>query len=318
MIGITLGDANGVGPEIILRAYAAKNLTGNFVVIGDYSVVQFCNHYLSMNIPLHCMKGIHDYNRDALNIYDIGILTTDNISIGKISQKTGYASLKYIEIATKLALANELKAIVTLPVNKEAIRGTSNDFSGHTGFIATLCNISNYTMMLVSDKLIVTHISTHVSLRTAIENVRKEKILDVIRLTNAALKKLGKECRIAVAGLNPHAGENKAFGTEDAEEIAPAVILAKEEGINAAGPLAADTVFYLANKGTYDAVVCMYHDQGHIPIKLLDFESAVNVTLGLPIVRTSVDHGTAFDIAYKGIASTASFNNAFELAKKLI
>lgn len=318
MIGITLGDANGVGPEIFLRAYAAKNLRGNYVAVGDFSVVQFCNQYLSLNIPLHCMNGIDDYNRNALNIYDAGILSTDDISIGKISQKTGYASLKYIETATQLALDNELKAIVTLPVNKEAIRGTLKDFSGHTGYIGALCNTSNYTMMLVSEKLIVTHVSTHVSLRTAIENVRKVRILDVIRLTDVALKKLGKAGKIAVAGLNPHAGENKAFGAEDADEIAPAVKMAKEEGINASGPLAADTVFYLANKGTYDAVVCMYHDQGHIPIKLMDFESAVNVTLGLPIVRTSVDHGTAFDIAYKGIASTASFCNAFELAKKLI
>ena len=172
--------------------------------------------------------------------------------------------------------------------------------------------------MLVSNKLIVTHVSTHVSLRQAIENVRKEKILEVIRLTDTALRKLGKRSKIAVAGLNPHAGENNSFGTEDSREIAPAVNKARDEGIDVTGPLAADTVFYMANKGNFDAVVCMYHDQGHIPIKLLDFESAVNITLGLPIIRTSVDHGTAFDIAYQGLASTTSFCNAYELAKKLI
>ena len=173
-------------------------------------------------------------------------------------------------------------------------------------------------MMLVSDQLIVTHISTHVSLLEAIKNVRKERIIDVIRLTNDALKKISLKSRIAVAGLNPHAGENNAFGYEDSKEIAPAIASVRKEGIDAYGPMAADTVFYLTKKGNYDAVVCMYHDQGHIPIKLMAFESAVNVTLGLPIVRTSVDHGTAFDIAYKGIASISSFCNAIELAKKLI
>ena len=152
----------------------------------------------------------------------------------------------------------------------------------------------------------------------AIRNVKKDRILKVIHLTDRALKKIGKKSRIAVAGLNPHAGENNAFGLEDSNEIAPAVHAAVMEGIDAYGPLAADTVFYMALKNNYDAVVCMYHDQGHIPIKLIAFESAVNITLGLPIVRTSVDHGTAFDIAYKGIASTASFCNAIELAKKLI
>jgi 4-hydroxythreonine-4-phosphate dehydrogenase len=173
-------------------------------------------------------------------------------------------------------------------------------------------------MMLFSDALIVTHVSTHVSLRKAIERVKRERIVDVIRMTDSVLKKLGRSARIAVAGLNPHAGENNSFGTEDSEEIAPAVNEARKAGIDVAGPIAADTVFYRAKKDDFDAVVCMYHDQGHIPVKLLAFESAINVTLGLPIIRTSVDHGTAFDIAYKGVASLNSFVNAVDLAKKLI
>lgn len=318
MIGISIGDANGVGPEILLRAFKNKKLTGTLVAIGDFSVLKFCNQYLALNVPLHKMNGIDDFNPDSLNTYDVGILSEKDISIGQISEKTGYASLKYVETATQLALQKHIKALVTLPVNKEAIRGTVKDFSGHTGYIASLCNNSNYTMMLVSEKLIVTHVSTHVSLREAIDNVRKERILEVIRLTDTALKKLGKPSRIAVAGLNPHAGESNAFGCEDSEEIAPAVKMAIKQGMEVTGPLAADTVFYLAKKGQFDAVVCMYHDQGHIPIKLLDFDEAVNVTLGLSIVRTSVDHGTAFDIAYQGIASTSSFCNAYDLAKKLI
>ena len=318
MIGISTGDANGVGPEILLRTYKNEMLTGEFVAIGDFPVLNYCNQYLELNVPLHKMNGIHDFISGFLNIYDVGVLSDKDISIGKLSEKTGYAALKYVETGAQLALQKHIKALVTLPVNKEAIRGTLKDFSGHTGYIASLCNTTNYTMMLVSEKLIVTHVSTHVSLLEAINNVRKERILDVIRLTDTTLKKLGKRSRVAVAGLNPHAGENNAFGREDSEEIAPAVKIGVEEGMNVTGPVAADTVFYLAKKGQFDAVVCMYHDQGHIPIKLLNFEEAVNVTLGLPIVRTSVDHGTAFDIAYKGIASTASFCNACDLAKKLI
>lgn len=318
MIGISIGDANGVGPELLLRAYKSKKLAGAFMVIGDFSVLNFCNNYLALNVPLHKMNRMDDLKTGFLNIYDVDILSEKDITIGQISEKTGYASLKYVETGAQLALKKHIDALVTLPINKEAIRSTIKDFSGHTGYIASMCNTSNYTMMLVSEKLIVTHVSTHVSMREAIGQVRKERILDVIRLTDTALKKLGKTSRIAVAGLNPHAGENNSFGREDSEEIAPAVQLAIQEGMEVSGPHAADTVFFQANKGMFDAVVCMYHDQGHIPIKLLDFESAVNVTLGLPVVRTSVDHGTAFDIAYKGIASTSSLCNAFELAKKLI
>ena len=318
MIGISIGDANGVGPELLLKAFKNNRLAGDFMAVGDFSVLNFCNNYLALNVPLHKMDGIDDLKPGFLNTFDEGILSEKDITVGRISEKTGHASLKYVETGTQLALQKHIDALVTLPINKKAIRSTVKDFSGHTGYIASLCDTTNYTMMLVSEKLIVTHVSTHVSMREAIDQVRKDRILDVIRLTDGALKKLGKPSIIAVAGLNPHAGENNSFGSEDSEEIAPAVIMAIEEGMNASGPLAADTVFYQANKGLYDAVVCMYHDQGHIPIKLLDFEAAVNVTLGLSVIRTSVDHGTAFDIAYKGIASTSSLCNAFELAKRLI
>jgi len=318
MIGISAGDANGVGPEILLRAYKEGKLSGEFIAIGDFTVLKFCSDHLGLNVQFHSMSSEEDYRTGMLNVLDAAELTVNDISIGQLSTKTGNASLKYVESGTKLALKKKISGLVTLPINKEAIRATVKDFSGHTGYIAALCQTSDYTMMLVSEKLIVTHISTHVSLREAIERVQKDRILKVIRMTEGALKKMRKSARIAVAGLNPHAGENNSFGMEDSIEIAPAVELAKIEGINVTGPLAADTVFYLAKKGQFDAVVCMYHDQGHIPIKLLDFESAVNVTLGLPIIRTSVDHGTAFDIAYKGIASTDSFVNACNLAKALI
>jgi len=202
-------------------------------------------------------------------------------------------------------------------MNKEATRLSEPNFSGHTGYIASLCKEKNYTMMLASDKLMVTHVSTHVSMEAAVKAVKKERIYEVIKLTYTALKKLKSIPKIAVAGLNPHAGENGAFGKEELEEIIPAVERASMEGIQVEGPIAPDTVFLKAYKKEYDVVICMYHDQGHIPMKLLDFEGGVNITLGLQIIRTSVDHGTAFDIAYKGIASTRSLVEAYNFAVKL-
>jgi 4-hydroxythreonine-4-phosphate dehydrogenase len=318
MIGISMGDANGVGPEIVLRAYRDGKITCDFVVVGDFSVLNYCCKKLKLDVPLHHIKNWTDFKKGHLNVYDLGLLKEADVSVGQISEKTGFAALKYVETGTRLALDKSIAALVTLPVNKEAIRLAHPGFSGHTGYIAALCETTNYTMMLVSDLLIVSHVSTHVSQLEAIRNVKQERILDVIRLTRSALIKMGKRARIAVAGLNPHAGENNAFGVEDSTEILPAVEKARGEGIDANGPVPADTVFYRAVNGKFDAVVCMYHDQGHIPVKLLAFESAVNVTLGLPVVRTSVDHGTAFDIAWQGRASTESFVNAFNLAKELV
>ena len=317
MIGISPGDANGVGPEILLRAYKQGNLSDHFIVIGDFSVLDFCNNKLNLAVPLNIIKRPADGLRNTLNILDMALLGKEDIDIGQVSQKTGYASLKYIETMTYLALEKSISGMVTLPVNKQAVRLTSPSFSGHTGYIASLCGTSRYTMMLYSSELIVSHVTTHVPYADVIGYLNPERILEVIRLTHDVLKKLGKGNRIAVAGLNPHAGENNSFGMEDEQVIFPAVKAGVKEGMDVYGPVPADTVFYQAIKGKYDAVVCMYHDQGHIPIKLLAFESAVNVTLGLPVVRTSVDHGTAFDIAYRGIASTGSFINALHLAETL-
>ncbi len=318
MIGITLGDVNGVGPEILLRAFREGMLKEKFVVFGDRSALQKCDEKLGLGTRLHVMAEPSGFRPGAVNIYDSGLLDAEEITPGRISEKVGAAALQYMKKATLLALQGEIQSIVTLPVNKEAIRLTEPDFSGHTGYIADLCGTTNYTMMLVSDKLIVTHVSTHVSLREALERVKTSRILDVIRLTHDAVVKLRPQARIAVAGLNPHAGENGAFGSEEIDEIMPAVERArKEEGLDVSGPVAPDTVFHNAVNGNYEAVVCMFHDQGHIPLKLLDFDGGVNVTLGLPFTRTSVDHGTAYDIAGKGIASLTSFRNAFNLALEL-
>ena len=247
----------------------------------------------------------------------VALLEADDVPVGELSRESGQAALAYVAFATREALAGSLDAIVTLPMNKEATRLSAPDFTGHTGYIAGLCGTSGYTMMLATDELIATHVSTHVSLRDAIDAVTPGRIREVIDLTHDAVIRLGRPGPIAVLGLNPHAGEGGAFGREEIESIAPAVASAVGDGIDAVGPLPPDTVFASARAGNYSAVVCMYHDQGHVPMKLVAFEEAVNVTLGLPIVRTSVDHGTAFDIAWQGKASTTSFLNACAMARQL-
>ena len=317
ILGVTMGDSSGVGPEIALRAYKDGDVTENFVLIGDIGVLEFCNQKLGLDVPLRRISRPGECKTGALNVLDMGLLAPNDICIGQISQKSGVAARAYVEQAARLALQREIDAIVTLPMNKEATRLSDSNFTGHTELIAGICGEDNYTMMLYGNKLIVTHVSTHVSMADAVCMVKKERVLNVIRLTHQALSGVVKDLRIAVAGLNAHAGEHGSFGNEEVLEIQPAVEAARHQGINVDGPIAPDTVFYRAVKGQYDAVVCMYHDQGHIAMKLLDFEGGVNVTLGLPIIRTSVDHGTAFDIAYQGIASTQSYIRAFDLAKQM-
>lgn len=318
LIGITMGDASGVGPELILKAFVEGSLKGDFIVIGDYKILEYCNSLLDIGASLHPIKSTSQYEEGVLNVLDLGLMDKSNLCIGQVSKASGYAAYKYVDKATKMALEGTIDAIVTLPMNKEATRLSFSNFTGHTELIAEICGQDNYTMMLASDKLIVTHVSTHVSLQQAITLVKKDRVLNVIKLTHESLSSFIDKPRIAVAGLNPHAGENGAFGREELEEISPAVKAAQEIGIDVTGPIPPDTVFIKAVEKEYDAVVCLYHDQGHIPMKLLDFEGGVNVTLGLKVIRTSVDHGTAFDIAYKGIASSKSFVNAYNFARLLV
>jgi 4-hydroxythreonine-4-phosphate dehydrogenase len=305
--GITLGDSSGIGPEILLKAYSANELPRPFRVFGDRGVLEYYNEKLTLGVRI-----------DDLDIQDPGLLSVSDVQPGQLSAKSGAAARQYVVDATRAALAHRIRAVVTLPINKEATQMTDPKFTGHTELIGELCGAGDVTIMLVSDQLIVTHVSTHVSLKTAIARAKKGRVLKIIELTGAAVSRLRSNPQIAVAGLNPHAGENGLFGDEELQEIKPAVEAAKKEGIPVEGPLPPDTLFYLAvQKKKYDAIVCMYHDQGHIPLKLLDFEGGVNVALGLPIVRTSVDHGTAFDIAGKGLASTRSLLRAIELALRL-
>ncbi len=305
MIGITMGDANGVGPEILIRAAAASAIPAPFRVYGARAALTIAAARLDVGQTV----------LDQFDLIDPGSLSAADIVPGRVDGQVGAAAVDYVELATRHALAGTIEAVVTLPINKEASRVTRPGFSGHTEFIASLCGSPGVTMMLASDRLIVTHVSTHVSLSDAISRARTPRILEVIRLTHDTVARLRPRARIAVAGLNPHAGEHGAFGLEDDREIRPAVEAARAEGIDVTGPEPSDTVFYNAvHREIFDAVVCMYHDQGHIAMKTLDFDGGVNVTLGLPIVRTSVDHGTAYDIAYQGIARTRSFKLALSMA----
>jgi len=317
MIAVTMGDGNGVGPEIILNAYRQNLLVGDFVVIGDASVLAYCNRQLQYGVPIQVIKAISEYQPERLNVLDLGLLEDSDVVPGTISERVAAASRAYIVRATELCLARTFDAMVTLPVNKEAIRLTDPRFTGHTELIAEICGESDYTMMLASEKLTVTHVNTHCSMQDSIDRTTRANVLKIIRLTHEALSRMKPNPRIAVAGLNPHAGEGGAFGRQEIDEIAPAIQDAQQEGIAASGPHPADTVFLKAVQGKFDAVVCMYHDQGHVPMKLLDFHGGVNVTLGLDVIRTSVDHGTAFDIAYKGIAAIGSFLEAYKMALKM-
>lgn len=316
--GITMGDASGVGPEILLNAFRKGELRLPSVAYGDAEALAFYNDRLGYGVSVHGIARPAERREGVLNVIDSGLLGRAEVTPGKLNAKSGHAAREYVIAATRAALAREIAAIVTLPMNKEATQLSDPNFVGHTELIGGLCGVKDVTIMLASDKLIVTHVSTHVSLARAIALAKKERIGTVLKMTSEAVSRLIPNPRIAVAGLNPHAGEHGLFGREEIEEIEPAVAWAKAQGMPVEGPLPPDTVFYLAvQRKKYDAIVCMYHDQGHVPLKLLDFEGGVNVALGLPIIRTSVDHGTAFDIAGQGIASTVSLVRALEFAARL-
>lgn len=334
IIGITMGDPAGIGPEIAIKALNKAALYDRCkpLLIGDKSVL---NHYLEKHPDLNLTVNVVNkpsegkYTFGTIDLVDLGIVDMQNLPIGEVSKVGGNAAFQYVKKVIELALAKEVDATVTNPLNKEAMNAAGHHYAGHTEIYADLTGTEKYTMMLADGNLRVVHVSTHVSLREACDRATKERVLDVIRIADQACKNLGiKEPRIAVAGLNPHCGENGLFGQEEITEINPAVEEAQAEGINAYGSLPADTVFSKANGGMYDIVVAMYHDQGHIPLKTLGFVydqksgaweavKGVNITLGLPIIRTSVDHGTAFDQAGKWTASEFSLENAIDYAIRL-
>jgi 4-hydroxythreonine-4-phosphate dehydrogenase len=318
ILGVTAGDSSGIGPEVLLKAFGNLEIKHPIVAYGDRQVLEYYSEALALRVPLRSIASPSDYREGVLNLIDLGILRRPQITTGRLNADSGRAAREYVVAATRAALAGEIAAVVTLPMNKEATQLTDPEFVGHTELIGGICGVKDVTIMLVSPQLIVTHVSTHVSLTTAIERVRKDRICKILRLTWDAVRRLRENPRIAVAGLNPHAGENGLFGDEEIREIRPAIEWAQGQGMRVEGPFPPDTIFFTTvRRREFDAIVCMYHDQGHIPLKLLDFEGGVNVALGLPIVRTSVDHGTAFDIAGSGEASTRSLIAALDLAVRL-
>ena len=308
IVGITMGDPAGVGPEITIKALAEMSAEdrANTRVFGNLKQLEAARTALGSDLDL---TGF-----------------VENIDIEgapvewcKLSAISGDASFRFIDSAVKAATAGKIGCIVTAPINKEALNSAGHHYDGHTGMLTSLTGSKSAFMLLASDRLKVIHVSTHVALKEAINRAKPERILATIRAGNDHLKRIGYDKpKIAVAGINPHCGENGLFGTEDDEFIAPAVAQALAEGIDVYGPISADTVYHRAYQGGFDLVIAQYHDQGHIPIKLVAFDTAVNVSVGLPIDRTSVDHGTAFDIAGTGKANHVNMNAAIAYARKLI
>lgn len=318
-LGITMGDPAGIGPEISLKVLDKNEEYRNCSIIyGSISILEYYKEKLKLkNIKFNVIENAKEFRKEYINVIQAFDIDIKDITIGKVSGLCGEAAYKYIERAVQDALQKDIDVVITAPINKEALNKGGYHYEGHTEILANLTNTKKYAMLLWSEKLSVVHVSTHCSLQDACKKVTKDRVLNVIELAGEFLQKLGiKNPRIAVAGLNPHSGEAGLFGTEEIEEIIPALKQAKKDNWEVEGPIPPDTVFLKAYKKEYDVVVAMYHDQGHIPIKLLAFDEGVNVTLGLPIIRTSVDHGTAFDIAGKGIANEKSILNALILGKK--
>jgi 4-hydroxythreonine-4-phosphate dehydrogenase len=324
ILGITMGDAAGVGPEIIDKALAKEEFynIARPIVIGDASVIEDALKVAKVKVNIKSVKDISEakYKHGTIEVIDLKNIRLSELKMGQVQAMAGKASVKYVERAVEMALENKIDAIVTAPLNKEAMNLAGYDYAGHTEILAHLTKTKDYAMMLVAGQLRVIHVTTHVSMRDACELIKKERVLTTIRLTDEVIRKMGVETpKIAVSGFNPHAGESGLFGNEEIEEITPAIESAKKNNMNVIGPMPPDTVFLRASRGEYDAVVAMYHDQGHIPVKMLGFESGINVTIGLPIIRTSVDHGTAYRRAglRLGTGDPTSLEEAMKLAVQM-
>lgn len=333
ILAITMGDPAGIGPEIAVKAFLEEEVyqTCKPLLVGNAFIMEKAVKLLSAHLKINAISKVQDaqFEKGTMDVLDLDIENPDKIEFGQISASAGDIAFRSVVTAIKLAKSGEVDGTVTCPIHKKAINDAGHHFSGHTEIYAQYTNTPKYAMLLADDKLKVIHVSTHVSLRQACDLAQKPRILDVINILHKGLQKLGiANPRIGVAGLNPHAGDEGLFGDEEIKEIIPAVKEAKSMGFNVEGPVPPDTLYSLAVGGKYDGCVAMYHDQGHIPFKLSGFiwdeelgkmksVKGVNITLGLPIIRTSVDHGTAFEIAGKGIASEEALLYAIDYAVKL-
>ena len=332
IIGISMGDPAGIGPEIAAKAFAEKAVYEicRPLVTGDASTMEQAVEITKLKLKINPIEAVADakFEYGTIDVIDLKNVDTGNLVRGKVSEMAGKAAFEAVKKVIELAMEDEIDATVTGPINKEAMNMAGFHYTGHTEIYAYFTGTKDYTMLLADKNLRVVHVSTHVSLREACDRVKKERVLGVIKLAYDTMKRFGiPEPRIAVAGLNPHAGENGMFGWEEEKEIAPAIEEALGMGMNVEGPVPPDTLFSKAKGGQYDIVVAMYHDQGHIPLKVVGFNwneqenkwnsvSGVNITLGLPIIRTSVDHGTAFGKAGTGTATHESLLHAIEYAAR--
>ncbi len=334
LIGITMGDPTGIGPEIAVKALRKREIYQicKPLIVGDAKVMQKACRIARVDLRVNPVKEVEKggYDCETLNVYDLENVEIEKLVHKKVSRMGGKASLDCIYKVIDLAMAKEIDATVTGPIHKEAINLAGCPFAGHTEIYAHRTGTQNYAMMLVEGKFRVIHVTTHIALREVPSLIRKDRVLNVIKLAHQAMKDLGIDNpKIIVPGLNPHASDGGLFGNEEEKEIIPAVRQAREEGIDAEGPVPPDTAFVKLESGQYDIALAMYHDQGHIPLKLLGFKwdagssqwksiSGVNVTLGLPIIRTSVDHGVAYGKAGEGRASPQSLIQAIKLAAQLV
>ncbi len=322
IIAITMGDASGIGPEIIMKALARSDVRElcRPLVIGDAQRLRTAGEMVRSPLSVTSLDTPEQasYRRETVDCIDLKLIPNDH-PFGQVSAAAGEAAFRYIERAVRIVEAGAAQAICTAPLSKEALHAAGHKYPGHTELLAHLTGTKEVSMMLVAPKLRVIHVTTHMGLIDAIERIDAGLVERTISRAQATLVKAGiASPRIGVCGINPHAGESGLFGRgEEATKIEPAIAICRQRGWNVKGPLPADTLFFLAARGDYDIVVAMYHDQGHGPIKVLGLEAGVNITVGLPVIRTSVDHGTAFDIAGKGIADEGSLVEALRQAAEL-
>lgn len=320
IVGVTMGDPAGIGPEICAKALTQGELrkTANCVVIGDRRGIRQGLKIAGIEgIEINSIKKVAEakFFPHSIDVLDLNNADPAKIKLGQVSKTAGKAAVEYLEKAIQLAKNGKIDAITTAPINKEAIHKAGYKFDGHTEILAARTKTRDYAMMFVSDKLWVILVTTHLPLREVSKRLDRKRIFKIIKMAHEILSRVrGRKPRIGVAGLNPHAGESGIFGNEEKKIIRPAVEDARKLGIDVKGPISPDAIFYLANSGMFDIVVAMYHDQGLIPLKLLSFSRSVNVTVGLPFIRTSVDHGTGFDIAGKGWANPQSLIEAVKVA----
>lgn len=322
VIAVTMGDPAGIGPEIIIKSLAEGELSGApAVVVGCASTLR---RIMAMGITPQAELRVIDsvsaahFAPGIINVIDEPLVNPDALNAGVVQEEAGDLAYRCVRRATELAMAGEVHAIATAPLNKEALHSAGHIYPGHTELLAKLTDSKDYAMVLYTDRLKVIHVTTHIALRKFLDTLGRERIETVVRMADTFLKRVGFENpRIAVAGVNPHAGENGLFGDEEITIVGPSVEAMKARGLNVSGPCPPDTVFLQCYEGMYDIVVAMYHDQGHIPLKLLGFYDGVNITAGLPFIRTSADHGTAFDIAWTGKAKSESMAISIQLAMQL-